>query len=126
MVVNCLHYRQDPHHQPETIQTKMTEHIREMSSRSREALPKNKYELAAYAIRWLGPVVIFLPFAWIILQNSEKRSDRTVDMVEANVAAFKQVSADLQTQRDTLSEIRSDIRDLRHPSTVQNNPTTAH
>lgn len=104
----------------------MTEHIREMSSRSREALPKNKYELAAYAIRWLGPVVIFLPFAWIILQDSEKRSDRMVDMVEANVAAFKQVSADLQTQRDTLSEIRSDIRDLRHPSTVQNNPATAH
>lgn len=104
----------------------MTAAIQTMTDRSRAALPKNPYELAAYAIRWLGPVALFLPFAWIILQNSEKRADRTIDLVEANVAAFRQVSADLQSQRDAMSEIRSDIRDLRHPSTVQTNPTSTH
>lgn len=58
--------------------------------------------------------------------QGEKRNDDTRNLVEANVAAFRQVSADLQSQRDAMSEIRSDIRDLRQPSTVQTDPTSTH
>lgn len=111
----------------------MTEHFRELSHRSRNALPRNRVEMGAWLIQKGGLGMIFLLLLVAVWWQGEKRTDEMRDLVKANVAAFQQVSADLQAQRTQASEsgarmreaqgqIMDELRELRRrdPSSAQN------
>jgi Flp pilus assembly protein TadB len=107
----------------------MTETIREMTARSRNALPRNRYELIAWFYTKLGPVSIVLIMLAAVWWQGERRNDEMRDIVKANVAAFQQVSADLQSQRlafqesntrmrESVETIMQELRSLRHSSSA--------
>lgn len=110
----------------------MTQHLREMSLRSRNALPRNRFELAAWLIRQGGLGMIFLVLLSVVWYNGERRNDELRDIVRANVQAFQQVSADLQAQRQLSAEsqlrmresvqtIMDELREIR-----RRDPATTH
>lgn len=112
----------------------MTEHIREMSARSRQSLPKNRIEFVAWIIARGGLGMIFLLLLIAVWWQGEKRNDEMRDLVKANVAAFQQVSNDLKSQRElyldscvrmreTADVITDELKDIRRSLPAS---TTAH
>lgn len=91
----------------------MTEHLRELNHRSRNALPRNRFEMGAWLIQKGGLGMIFLALLVAVWWQGEKRNDELRDLVKANVAAFQQVSADLQSQRVQSSESSARMREAQ-------------
>lgn len=94
----------------------MTEHLKEMTYRSRAALPRNRFEMAAWLLQKGGMGFIFLFMLVAVWWNGERHNDEMRDLVRANVEAFKQVSSDLQSQRadseSASTRLREDLTDI--------------
>ena len=112
----------------------MTEHLKEMTYRSRAALPRNRFEMAAWLLQKGGMGFIFLFMLVAVWWQGERRNDEMRELVQANVAAFQQVSAELQSQRQTSADsavrmresvtaIMDELRTLRVPQPSQ---TSSH
>ena len=102
----------------------MTQEFKNLSYRSRAALPKTNTELAAWILHKGGLGMIFLALLAVVWMTGEKRNDEMIDLVKRNVAAFQQVSSDLQNQRasaeesnirmrEAVTQLMAELRDLR-------------